>query len=181
MGSTFPYGGGHTDVYILTLDGDEITMNEKTYGGSANDWEFSVQKTAEGGYIVAGQSNSFATGSNDAYIIKLDKYGNKEWEKAFGGYDSEQAYSIQQTTDGGYIVLGSTESFGSGYTDVYLIKLDTNGNTELEKTFGGIYRDNGVSIQQTTDGGYVIAGFTNSFGEGNEDLYIIKLDREGNL
>ncbi|MGC8931577.1 MAG: hypothetical protein ACP5K6_08610, partial [Dictyoglomus sp.] len=92
----------------------------------------------------------------------------------------DEAYSIQQTTDGGYIVAGYTESFGAGNGDFYIIKLDSNGDKVWEKTYGGSSYDRAYSIQQTTDGGYIVAGGTSSFGAGSADFYIIKTDSEGN-
>jgi uncharacterized delta-60 repeat protein len=152
---------------------------EKTYGGSGDDRAYSIQQTKDGGYIVAGMTNSFGAGRSDVYIIKLDVNGNKLWQKTFGGSGNDGAYSIQQTKDGGYIIAGYTESFGKGESDVYVIKLDANGNKVWEKTFGGRYDDGAYSIQQTTDGGYIIAGWTSSFGAGNSHVYVIKLNADG--
>jgi uncharacterized delta-60 repeat protein len=156
------------------------TVWQKTYGGSGDDYAYSIQQTTDGGYIVAGWTSSFGAGNYDFYVIKLDANGNKVWEKTFGGSSEDRAYSIQQTTDGGYIVAGWTYSFGAGIYDVYIIKLDADGNKVWEKTFGGSGWDEAFSIQQTTDGGYIVAGWTSSFGAGWEDVYIIKLDADGN-
>jgi len=114
------------------------------------------------------------------YVMKLDKNGYTIWEKAYGGSKNEEAYSVQQTKDGGYIVAGLTYSIGSGGKDVYIIKLNKNGNKAWEKTYGGIDRDEALSIWQTCDGGYIIAGFTLSFGSGGYDVYVIKINEEGN-
>lgn len=102
------------------------------------------------------------------------------WQKTFGGKNNERAFSIQQTKDGGYIVVGYTDSFGAGNRDFYIIKLDNNGNKIWDKTFGGKDKDWAFSIQQTNDGDHIIAGFTSSFGAGGEDFYILKLDSSGN-
>ena len=105
------------------------TVWQKTYDGSNYDWAYSIQQTKDGGYIVAGETNSFGAGDRDVYIIKLDENGNKVWEKTFGGSGDDYARSIQQTNDGGYIVVGGTNSFGAGGADVYVIKMDSVGNT----------------------------------------------------
>jgi uncharacterized delta-60 repeat protein len=179
-GETSSFGAGNGDFYIIKLDANGNKIWEKTYGGSSHDWASSIQQTSDGGYIVAGRTNSFGAGYDDFYIIKLDANGNKIWEKTYGGSSSDWAYSIQQTSDGGYIVAGETKSFGAGEYDCYIIKLDANGNKVWEKTYGGSSSDWANSIQQTTDGGYIVAGDTSSFGAGSYDFYIIKLDANGN-
>ena len=98
-----------------------------------------------------------------------------EWEKTFGGSSWDETYSVQQTNDGGYIIAGSTLSYGSGEWDVYLIRTDSDGNLEWQKTFGGSMWDEARSVQHTNDGGYVIAGVTWSYGSSYSDVYLIKL------
>ncbi len=97
------------------------------YGGDAADYASSIQQTTDGGYIVAGVTGLFESGSSDAYILKLNSDGSLAWQKTYGGNGYDAASSIQQTTDGGYIVAGVTKSFGAGYEDVYILKLDSNG------------------------------------------------------
>ncbi|MEN2984373.1 MAG: Ig-like domain-containing protein, partial [Dictyoglomaceae bacterium] len=144
---------------------------QKTYGGSYDDWANFIQQTSDKGYIVAGGTYSFSAGtSDDVYILKLDSNGNLEWEKTFGGNSYDWANSIQQASDGGYIVAGMTNSFGAGGFDVYILKLDSNGNLEWEKTFDENSYDWANSIQQASDGGYIVAGMTNSFGAGGFDV-----------
>ena len=104
-----------------------------------------------------------------------------QWQNTFGGGDWDFGYSVQQTSDGGYIVAGDTRSFGAGWNDVYLIKTDPNGNSEWQKTIGGSRFDHGRSVQQTTDAGYIIAGSTDSYGAAGYDLYLIKLCSDGTL
>jgi serine/threonine protein kinase len=179
-GWTYSFGAGEKNVYIVKLNKNGNKVWEKTFGGWSNDVAYSIQQTKDGGYIVAGWTESFGAGGSDVYIIKLDAYGNKIWEKTFGGSGDDWANSIQQTSDGGYIVAGGTTSFGAGRRDVYVIKLDAYGNKIWEKTFGGWSNDIAYSIQQTKDGGYIVAGWTESFGAGGSDVYIIKLDEDGN-
>jgi len=151
---------------------------QRVFGGSRDDEAVSVQQTSDGGYIVAGYTDSFGAGG-DVYVLKLDANGNKVWERTFGGSDFDLAFSIQQTSDGGYIVAGYTDSFGAGGWDAYIVKLDANGNKVWERTFGGSGYENAYSIQQTSDGGYIVAGWTGSFGAGGRDVYVLKLDVYG--
>jgi hypothetical protein len=153
----------------------------KTYGGTSYDIAYSVQQTSDGGYIVAGYTNSFGAGNYDIFLIKTDAIGNIRWAKTFGGTSDDRAYSVQQTFDGGYIVAGYTESFGAGWYDIFLIKTDTNGNVQWAKTYGGTSGDVTFSVQQTSDGGYIVAGYTASFGAGDRDIFLIKTDANGNV
>jgi len=181
-GSTYSFGAGESDVYLIKTNPNGIMQWHRTFGGSGVEWGNSVQQTSDGGYIIAGSTSSSGTGSNDAYLIKTYPNGNLQWQKTFGGSGSDSCYSVQQTSDGGYIITGSTNSFGAGDYDGYLIKTDPNGSSEWEKTFGASKDDNGSSVQQTVDGGYIIAGRTLSVGVGlREYIYLIKLCSEGTL
>jgi len=176
---TSSFSAGGYDYYIIKLDERGTKSWEKTFGGESTEIPRCIRRTSDGGCIVAGRTSSISPGYCDFYIIKLDQNGNKSWEKVYGGDSWDDPWSIQQTTDGGYIVAGFTESIGSGGYDVYIIKLDANGERIWEKTFGGVLDDSANSIQQTEDGGYIVAGFTESIGAGGRDVYILKLDANG--
>ena len=152
-----------------------------TYGGGGNDYGRSIQQTEDGGYIVAGDTNSFGVGNSDAWILKLNSSGGVEWQKTYGGDNYDYGKSIQQTEDGGYIVAGDTSSFGAGNSDAWILKLNSTGEVEWQKTYGGGGNDSGLSIQQTKDGGYVVAGITYSFGASNSDAWILKLNSSGGV
>jgi hypothetical protein len=174
-------GGTAEDVYLIKTDKDGNNQWQKTFGGSSSDWGSSVQQTSDGGYIIAGQTRSFGAGHSDVYLIKTDPNGISHWEKTFGGGKAEYGRSVKQTADGGYIIAGTTHSIGAGSSDIYLIKTDSNGNLEWEKTFGGSGNEYDGSVQQTTDGGYIVAGTSYSFGSGKSDVYLIKLCSDGTL
>jgi hypothetical protein len=113
------------------------------------------------------------------WLIKLGLNGRTDWTRTFGGVEWDWGNAVHETPDGGYILVGTTLSFGAGGSDVWLIKTDTEGQEEWSRTYGGHSLDFGLSVQPTSDGGYIIAGQTYSFGAGNGDLWLIKTDSEG--
>ena len=179
-GFTASFSNGSYDVYLIKTDRSGTIVWEKTFGGSGDDWCNSVQQTLDGGFVMAGRTGSFGAGLVDVYLIKTDGSGNKVWEKTFGGSSYDYGYSVQQTSDGGFLIVGNTYSLGDGSLEVYLIKTDVSGNKVWEKNFGGSSFDFGYSVEKTSDGGFVIIGFTTSFGAGQEDVYLVKVDAEGN-
>ena len=180
VGTTYSYGTGDNGVYLIKTDVNGDTSWTKTLGGSDDDYGYSVQQTADGGYIIAGYTNSYGAGNSDVYLIKTDTEGNQQWYRTFGGSLQDYGYSVRQTSDGGYIIAGEIYSLPTGGPNVLLIKTDVNGNEEWYQTFGGSGWDYGESVQQTSDGGYIITGWTYSYGAGLYDVYLIKTDANGN-
>jgi len=173
------FGSGPDHFYLVKTDSSGNLMWTKTFGGTGNDDGHFVQQTSDSGYIFVGRSGSFGAGGDDIYLVKTDVSGNISWTKTFGGALSDDAYCVKQTSDGGYIIAGTTSNFGAGNLDVYLIKTDPSGNLTWTKTFGGPNDDFGYSVLLTSDGGYIISGATYSFGAGSADVYIIKTDNLG--
>ena len=165
------------EFWLIKTDSHGDIEWDKTFGGFNHDFARSVQQTSDGGYILTGYTSSF--GGSDLWLIKTGPNGDIEWDKIFGGNLLDRGYSVRQTSDDGFILTGMTASFGAGNSDLWIIKTGPNGNKEWDKTFGGINNDNGFSIRQTADEGYIIAGMTASFGAGDYDFWLIKL--KGNV
>ncbi|MDO9184898.1 MAG: T9SS type A sorting domain-containing protein [Bacteroidia bacterium] len=180
-GRTSGFGGGGLDMFLIKIDSNGNNQWTKAIGGPGDETINSVKETSDGGFIIAGNTYSFGAGLNDFYIVKMDSSGNILWSKSIGGTGNDNAYSITQTIDSGYVAVGLTASTGAGDKDVLSVKLDKNGNIVWTKTYGGTGDDRANSIQQTIDGGFIISGVTNSFGAGNYDFYLIKTDLSGNL
>jgi hypothetical protein len=168
-------------AWLIKTDSQGEEEWNKTFGGYGWDHGLSVQQTMDGGYIVGGNSfveTCYDCWSYDFLLIKTDFQGEAEWTKTFGGDDVDQGLAVQQTTDGGYIITGLTYSFGNGDKDIWLIKVDSQGEKEWDQTFGGSSEDRGYSVQQTIDGGYIIAGSKEGL-DGWSDAWLIKTDSQG--
>src|SRR3972149_1897281 len=147
-----------------------------TFGGTDSDLASSVVQTSDGGYVLAGQTNSFGSGDVDAWLIKTEADGTEDWNMTFGGTSIDHASSIMQTSDGGYVLAGQTSSFGSGEADAWLIKTNADGSENWSMTFGGKLYDAANSVGQTSDGGFILAGETFSFSDGIDKAWLIKTD-----
>lgn len=178
-GSTSSFGSGNTDIYIFKTDSLGIPYIHKAIGGINIEKAKCIRQTSDKGYIVLGYTNSYGAGGYDFYMIKVDSALNTQWEKTYGGTDWDFGNCVEQTNDGGYILCGSTYSFGKGNTDYYLIRTNSTGDTLWTKTFGGANEDVANSVIQTSDGGYILTGTTKSMGDTLGDFYTIKTDTLG--
>jgi len=176
-GYTYSFGVGG-DVYLVKTNASGDTLWTRTYGGTDYDEGSSVRQTQDGGYIVSGYTNSFGNNTK-VYLIKTNASGDTLWTRTYGGAGGECGLSVQQTSEGGYIVAGWTNSFGN-WDQVYLVKTNASGDTLWTRTYGGASYDYGLSVQQTQDGGYIVAGNTQSFGNAAQ-VYLIKTDANGNV
>jgi len=180
-GTTVSYGAGGADLWVLKLTSTSQISWQKTFGGVAYGHARSIQQTPDGGYILAGNTESFGVGGFDFWVLKLTSNGNVEWQENYGGASSERARCIQQTSDGGYIVAGITHSFGQGEEDILVLKLDAKGKIEWQKSYGGYGREEASSIMPTYDGGYAVAGLTSSYGAGEVDFLVLKIFPNGEI
>ena len=181
-GSTESFGAGSQDAWLIKTDVDGNEVWNRTFGGQHNDWARSVQQTNDGGYILTGSMYSYNAAhlSQMVWLIKTDAYGNKVWDKIFGGPRDDWGNSVKQTNDGGYIITGATKSYGEGDNSaLWLIKTDDNGNEMWDKAFGGPGDTVGYSVQQTGDGGYIITGSKVPDVMRGGEIWLIKTDANG--
>ncbi|NIN01751.1 MAG: hypothetical protein GTO24_27725 [candidate division Zixibacteria bacterium] len=176
VGFTTVYGYD-IQIYMVKTDSKGDTLWTRVYGGYGWDQANSVQPTADGGYVMAGWGDSYGN-AVQAYLIKTNSRGDTLWFRTYGGVDLDDAISVQQTSDGGYIFVGSTHSYGAGHWDVYLVKTDSTGVPEWTRVYGGVTDDRGAWVEQTTDGGYIVTGYTESFAP-HRGVYLLKTDSEG--
>jgi len=179
--STRSQGAGHLDLWILRFTPKGKIKWERTYGGSSREDTPAIRQTRDGGLIVAGVTESFGAGGPDFWVLKLRPSGKIQWQRAYGGPGLDWGYAIQETSDGGYVVAGRTESYGAGSTDYWVLKLTSSGEIEWQKAYGGSGAEFALSIQETNDSGYIVAGFTGSFGAGDRDFWILKLTPSGDI
>ncbi len=175
------FGAGRQDFWLVKTDAFGYMEWNQTYGGTDNDIAYSLVGSSDGGYAIAGETRSFGAQEDDCWLVKTDGSGNVEWNQTYGGTGDDVARSLVETSDGGYAIGGSTSSFGAGGMDFWLIKTDVVGDVEWNKTYGGIGDDVVRSLVKTSDEGYALAGYTYSFGSGNEDFWLIKTDKYGNM
>jgi len=178
-------GKASVPVQISNSDSASAAMPpgdwSQTYGGSGDDYAYSVVQTSDGGYALAGLTDSLGAGGFDFNLVKTDSAGNLNWSNTYGRSGDDFAYSLVNTSDGGYALAGYTSSSGAGYYDFYMVKTDSAGNKQWSKTYGGTGDDEARSLIQTSDDGYALAGWTNSFGGGGYDFYLVKTDSAGNM
>ena len=180
VGETASRGAGSADVYLVKTDSTGRELWSKTFGGSKEDRGYSVQQTPDGGYVIAGESKSFNGGKEEGFLVRTDSMGTLLWQRTFGGKERDWLQSVRQSPGGGFVLAGSTESFGRGETDIYLIETDPTGNPNWVRTYGDRYGEYGRSVRPTLDGGYIVAGYIWPSGAlGSTDAYLVKTDGRG--
>lgn len=177
---------GQSGVWLFKVDASGKEQWNRTYGGLNQDVGYSLVQTPDKGYAIAGYTT--ASGWMEMYLIRTDANGIELWNRTFTNGDQDGAYSLAMTSDGGFILTGFSYMENKSGWDLYLVKTDANGYQQWNKTIGGLYKDAGHDVEQTSDGGYIITGYTQSygnrgggtFGQGTEDLWLLKTDAHGN-
>lgn len=181
MGTSASFGTGSNDCMMLKLDmnGNELWM--KTYGGSGDEDAHYGVITSDGGFAMISYSNSFGGGDYDFYVIRTDENGDTLWTRTYGDSLDQHGYCIQETPDGGFVLVGKSVRDSTGYTDVWVIKTDSAGNEEWGNYYGDSLDDYARFVELTDDGGYIIVGTTHNTDSGDAEMYLIKTDSVGNV
>jgi hypothetical protein len=173
--------GDSHQICLVRTDAAGTRLWTSVFPGGGCDHGYALQPTTGGGYFIAGDSCARDGSDKDILLIATDSVGNKLWSRTYGGISPDWVNAARATADGGYVLVGCTESFGEGLKDVYLLKLNADGDTLWARTYGGIGREIGYSLQLAPDGGYLIAGSTDSYGGGRDDIWLVKTDSLGNV
>lgn len=179
FGLTCSYGNGQSAAWVVKLSGDGNVVWSKTYGQSAECAARTGVSVPYGDYVVAGYTDTKDDSNYDFYLLKVDPNGNMVWNKTYGGAESEKAYAMAKAADG-YVLVGEIESPNTS-TDAWMLKVDENGNMLWNKTVGGKDADSPAYITPSKDDGYLVAGFTFSFGAGNRDFWFFKITDQGQI
>jgi len=180
-GVTRSYGAGVTDFWLVKIDSNGNSQWNRTYGGAGLDYLFSAIQTSDNGFALVGYTESYGQGG-DFWLVKADSNGIMQWSETYGGSGWDEAHAVIQTSDGGYAIVGETDSIGAGSTDVWWVKAASDGKKQRDQTYGGVNADGAYSLVQTSDGGYAIAGYTESFGYGvpsYPDFWLVRVDSAG--
>lgn len=180
-GITWSHGAGQSDMWLVKTDQNGVPLWNRTFGGAEKDWASAIIQISDGGFVLAGRTWSFGAGQSDMWIIKTDAEGTVQWQQTIGGSGDDWAHGLIQTNDAGFALAGYTCSFGVDSSDMWLVKLDSNGALLWARTYGGVGNEQAFALVQTFDGGFALGGRTNTFGKGHYDMYLVKTDPEGYL
>ncbi|ACS33471.1 PEGA domain-containing protein [Thermococcus gammatolerans] len=181
VGSTDSTGAGGKDVLVMKFSPEGEVEWAKTYGGNKDDYGNAVAIADNGDIIVAGGTSSFGAGKSDVWVLRLDANGNVKWQKTYGGGSNDVANAVAVAENGDVIVAGYTESFGADWKDVWVLRLDGQGNVKWQKTYGGSYWEKAFAVAVADNGDVIVAGYTDSFGAGYYDFWVLRLDENGNV
>jgi hypothetical protein len=179
LGQTTSYGAGDWDIWLIKIDQNGEPLWNKTYGTPVLENGYYIILTTDGGYLIAGRTNYLRGSDVDLLLIKIDRDGNLLWNRTYGGSGDEWMWEIEETSDGGYALAGRINSFGFGLNDYWLLKVDENGEPELNVTLGGAEDERARSLLITDDGGYLVLGWSGTYTHGMLDFWLVKTDPSG--
>lgn len=178
-GKTRSYGSGQLDYWLVKTDSDGNMVWNRTYGTDAVDDLRAAVQTLDGGYALAGYTYPFGSSDKNYWLVKTNAAGDSLWSRTYGGSGADWCLGIEQTADGGFVLVGYTDSFSAGEDDIWIIRTDANGDSLWSRTYGGVQDEYGQSVKKTPDGGFLLCGGAQSFGAGNWDLWLLKTDANG--
>lgn len=182
-GNYIAVGHIYGDLWLLKLTPNGDTLWTQRLGGEDEEYGYSVAETSDGGYVAVGYTATYsAEYTDDVFLVKTDTAGSFWWRANYGGSDNDGGICVKETSDGGYVIVGYTGSFDHGeddWSDIWLLKTDNTGDTLWTKTYGGMDEDFGGHVLESADGGYVVIGYTCSFGEGDDDIWLLRTDQNG--
>ncbi|MFH2143491.1 MAG: T9SS type A sorting domain-containing protein [Bacteroidota bacterium] len=178
-GHTKSFGDYFGDALLIKYDSEGNLTWYKTYGGDREDRISSIKETYDNGYIISGKTASFRTVWSNGWLLKTNQYGDTLWTRTYGGSKSNNFNCIITNQDSGYTTIGSTNSFGLGEWDIWVVRFDSTGGMMWENTYGGKQSEYGLFIEKTSDNGYILCGNTNSFNSQNVDIIVIKINGFG--
>jgi len=181
VGSSESYGEGDKNVYIAKLDKNGKLISAHTVGGIKDDVAKALTRTRDGQFVMVGYREIERAGDADFFVMKMDQNGKKIWAETYGGEYEDTLEGVTATVDGGIVAIGKTRSYGSEQSDLTVMKYDAKGKLIWHKIYGFKYYDYGNAVATTRDGGFILAGGTNSLGKGNHSVYILALNRSGEL
>ena len=181
VGSSESYGDGDKNIYIAKLDKNGKLLSAHTVGGVKDDVATSLTRTRDGKFVLAGYREIERAGDADFFVMKMDQNGKKIWAQTNGGEYEDMLNGVTATVDNGIVAIGKTRSYGSEQSDLTVMKYDADGKLIWHKIYGFKYYDYGNAVATTRDGGFILAGGTNSLGKGNHSAYILALNKAGAL
>ncbi|NIN72973.1 MAG: hypothetical protein GTO46_13810 [Gemmatimonadetes bacterium] len=179
VGFTNSFGAGGDDVYLIRTDAEGDALWSRTYGGPDDELAWAFHETSDDGYVIAAQTESFGAGERDLYLLRIDASGDTAWTRTLGGPGIDRVFAAEPTSDGGSVFAGITSNGPAGPLDATLVRIDSVGEVIWAYSYGGEGRDIGHGVASAPDGGFLLVGYTDSFGAGNNDIYLVRTDETG--
>ncbi|MHA2405383.1 MAG: Loki-CTERM sorting domain-containing protein [Candidatus Hermodarchaeia archaeon] len=179
VGTTSSFGAGGEDIWLVRTDTSGNHLWNQTFGGSEDDEGYSVKALSGGGYVLAGATASYGHPEGDMYLARANNTGHYLWHQTFGTSTFDWGWSVVEVSTGGFAIVGASYGLGAGLFDVWLVRTDSSGSFLWDKTYGGASSDWGFSIIEVSSGGFALACTTETFGEGAEDMWLLRIPGEG--